>query len=155
MPEGEGPGSIISWASAYASMGKNATSALRDFREAGGSVRTQTWYQAFGSVAATIESRAGLAALPDNAVPNAEDITEWKAGRAGLHTHQVEVFIRRTGADDIESFHYTAISERLRTKGSVLDEALGYADTFQDSDTFGEFTVLGAALTSVSKSVPL
>lgn len=153
MASNEGPGSPVTWASAYASMGHSATSALRDFREAGGHVRTQTWYQVYGQVSATIEHRAGLAALADEAHPDAKDVGTWKAGREGIHYHQAEVYIRRQGGSDIETFYYTAISDRLRTKGAVLDEAMGYADTFRDSDTFGEFTILGAALSSVSRSV--
>lgn len=146
---------MVTWASAYARMGKSATSALRGFRAAGGNVRTQTWYQVYGTVGATIEHRAGLSALADDAHPDAKDVGTWKAGRAGIHYHQAEVYIRRVGGDDIETFYYTATGERLRTKGSVLDEAMGYADTYRDSGTFGEFTILGAALSSVSVSTAI
>lgn len=155
MAEGEGPGSVVSWAHAYARMGHTPSEALEAFREAGGKVRTQTWYQTYGEVSAAVGRSKGLAALGDEQLPNASDVGEWKAGREGLHYHQAEVYIRRVGGDDIETFQYTAVGERLKTKGNVLDEALGYADTFQDSDTFGQFKVLGAALTSVSRSTKI
>lgn len=152
MPETDGPGSIVSWASAYAAEGKSATEALRDFRDAGGSVTTQTWYGVFGQVAGAIADNAGLAQLPHEAVPSDDLTGEWQAGRPGVVYSQATVWLRREGSAEPEPFYYTSLSSGLRTKGAVLDEALDYVDTFQGSGTLENFTVLGAELTSVSRS---
>lgn len=152
VPEDQGPGSVVSWASAYAAQGKGPTEALRDFRAAGGQVREQTWFQAFGQVSGAIAGAEGLAALPAEAVPPDELVGEWQAGRPGVVYSQATVFVRFAGAEDVEPFFYTSISSGPRTKGAVLDEALDYVDTVWDPEFYGQFTVLGAQLTSMNRS---
>src|SRR5437867_3433865 len=72
MAEGVGPISFI-----YNLLTEeiSPTAGLRAYREAGGMIRTQRWYQAFGEVAAAVSRRGLVQAAPIQSVPSPEEIS--------------------------------------------------------------------------------
>src|SRR6516164_3502520 len=65
--------------------GMNATNALEAYREAGGAIRTQRFYHAFGEVTAELAVESGLQSEPSNQVPSGEFIIDRGSNRPGAY----------------------------------------------------------------------
>jgi hypothetical protein len=73
--------------------GMNATNALEAYREAGGAIRTQRFYHAFGEVNAELAVESGLQSEPTNQVPSGEFIIDRGSGRPGAYLARGGVLI--------------------------------------------------------------
>jgi hypothetical protein len=65
--------------------GMRATEALNAYREAGGAIRTQRFYHAFGEVNAELAVESGLQSEPSNQVPSGEFIIDRGSNRPGVY----------------------------------------------------------------------
>lgn len=68
--------------------GRTAASALRELRDAGVGIRTQTWYRVFGEARASIDNLSAVSSLSSDTMPRAEHFTPWSAGRQGDYAYQ-------------------------------------------------------------------
>ena len=103
--------------------GANATDALRAFRAAGGSVRTQTWYRLYGQAQlegamSGREASAGLAR-----VPVSNEIQTRSVPRATGYMQRVTVF-GRTDQGDIVTREVSLRSSRLVSRANAVAKAL-------------------------------
>jgi len=65
--------------------GLNATDALNAYREAGGAIRSQRFYHAYGEVNAELAVESNLQSQPANQVPSGEFIVDRGSSRPGAY----------------------------------------------------------------------
>lgn len=103
--------------------GKSATEALRLYRQAGGSVRTQTWYRLYGqaNLEGTLAGPEASAAL--NRVPTAGEIQTATAPRARGYMQRVTVF-GRDSEGNVLTREVSLRPGRLVSRENAVNKAL-------------------------------
>lgn len=103
--------------------GRNATDALRLFREAGGRVRTETWYRFYGQaqLEGTLASREFGAAL--NRIPTADEIATATAPRARGFMQRVTVY-GRGDEGEIIARDVSLRTDRLVSRQNAIAKAM-------------------------------
>jgi hypothetical protein len=141
------------WALQGVQAGLSARAALRDFRQAGGRVADSTWYKVYGEVAAQISLREGIYDEPQNLRPTANEIQTWSTVRASGYVQQVEVLVRDRGTGEIISVPYTSLGKTLRSRRSVINEALEiYSD--ENAEKYNQ-SILGAVYSGTYAAQPI
>lgn len=69
---------------------------LSAFREAGGAIRTQSFYQLVGEVSAASAIANRVPEIALDALPPAEAIATWSGGRPGSYLYRVRVYYRES-----------------------------------------------------------
>jgi hypothetical protein len=136
--EGEAGAQLFGDARAYMpqlmAQGFGPSEALGLFRDAGGAVRTQTWYQAWGELAADYAGRSTwqTADLAQPVIPS--ELPTWAAGREGQFGYKVGAVVRdrTTGLTDIRT-HLVFSTEALAPQAAV-DSMI---QTYEDEQTAG------------------
>lgn len=111
--------------------GESATGALRAFREAGGSIRTQTWYRLYGQAQLEGVMSGKEAAAPLNRVPTAGEIQPATVPRARGYMQRVTIF----GRDDqgnIISRDVSLRTNRLVSRQNAVNKALALVQAGMD-----------------------
>jgi hypothetical protein len=140
------------WALQGVQEGLSARAALRDFRSAGGHVADSTWYKVYGEVAAQVSLREGIYSEPQNLRPVASEIQQWSTVRATGYIQQVEVLVRDKGTGEIISVPYSSLGKTLRSRRSVINEALEvYSD--ENAEKYNQ-TILGAVYSGTYQGIP-
>lgn len=125
--------------------GRSSTNALNAFREAGGDVRTSSWYRMAGEVRDSLSRAGELASLAQDALPGPEMIGEWSAGRAGTYAAQVHIHVRDADSDAMYSVPFTFTSENLFTPAEAEAAAIeAWTEGAADNEEYGPQQILGA-----------
>ncbi len=135
------------------------TAALREFRAAGGRVRTQTWYRAWGEVAGELATRERVQAAPLRRRPIAEEITRRTSKKPGAFLYRGQIAVNRRLRDErgrlvdyeLQWLPASVRTRRLLTYTSVMDQMT--ADAAEGGDSY-DYAVLGAMVSTVSELVP-
>jgi hypothetical protein len=132
--------------------GLSPTQGLSQWRELGGSLRTQTWYELWGEVRGAIANREDLQAITADALPPGELLNDWAAGQEGQYATFVQTFIRQGGEQVLESRYFTYITEGAHTPSEALAAADDYLTQGARTGTGkqGE-VVLGSVITSMNR----
>lgn len=131
-------------------LGHNATSALQAYREAGGAIRTQTWYRGWGEVARSIADREQVALAPKDRRPVAGEISQWTTPSKRGFVYQVQTQVRAIGTSEVFTTMTSFRSDVLVPYQDAIEGALGYfAD---EAENYGE-QVLGGVVTGVYELV--
>lgn len=144
-----GPGNIAGFIGQLIGEGESATSGLDRFREAGGRVRTQTWYRAWAETESVVTHRGDWASMDPGVRPRGDQISDWSAGRAGTYATQVQVLIR--DADGfVSSRNFTHLDDRRHAPQEAIDDAVDTFDSATDEQGSGAGEhVIGAVVTGV------
>lgn len=94
MAEGIGP---ISFIYNLLTEGVGPTAGLRAYREAGGAIRAQRFFEAYGEIAAAVQRRPIVEAAPIRSVPSAEEITQRGSGARPGYLYRVGVVNTQRG----------------------------------------------------------
>lgn len=111
--------------------GVNATDALRLYRSAGGSVRTQTWYRLYGQAQLEGALTSKEAAAPLNRVPTAGEIQPATVPRARGYMQRVTVY-GRTPEGFIMTREVSLRSTNLVSRGNAVNKALALVQAGMD-----------------------
>jgi len=133
--------------------GEGPTSGLQIFRDAGGEIRTQTWFQLYGEVNEALITSGEASALDPYQLPDPAGYSEWKMGRGGQFATQVKVFFTDRDTGVVGTTNYTYITDQAHTPGEA--EAAAF-DEYADADNENEYgqTVQGTMTTNVFATVP-
>lgn len=140
--------------------GVGPTAGLRAFREAGGSVRTQRWFHAYGEIQAAIARRPAVEALGPNAVPGAEHISRITSRAQPGYLYRVGVINTQRGivtesgsvAEETVLDWVSVRSHRLLTAEEAMLEAEGIIGSGYRSES-GMVSVLGSRLHEIHELV--
>lgn len=91
--EGVDLGDATGFISSALRQGQSVSSALADFREAGGAIRTADWYQVAGLVRASMGRSPDIASLSPESTPTADLFSVWRDAPEGLNVYQVDVHV--------------------------------------------------------------
>lgn len=142
--------------------GLSPTAGLALFRQAaseggyGGSIRTQTWYQAWGETVAALASQEAVMQVPLGRPPTASEITEYSSRGATGRLYSFDVLVRNRATGET---YYTPSG--YRTQGNVtyntamtgaISAILDAAE--EGSPSAANLQVLGALPTEVRQFVP-
>lgn len=111
--------------------GQSATAALRLYRQAGGSIRTQTWYRLYGQAQLEGVTTSKEAAAPLNRVPIAGEIQPAIVPRARGYMQRVTVFGRDEGGNIITR-DVSLRSGRLVSRGNAVNKAMALVQAGMD-----------------------
>lgn len=136
--------------------GVGPTAGLRAYREAGGSIRTQRWFQAYGEVAAAVQRRPAVEGLSPGAVPGAEHISPITSRARPGYLYRVGVVNTQRGiiteqgtpGEDTVLDWVSVRSHRLLTPEEAQLEAEERIRSGYRSEA-GLVTVLGSQLTEI------
>jgi len=111
--------------------GLSATQGLYAYRGSGGHIGNQSWYRLWGELQA-IQARVGQEfGAQQNLRPTANEIQTWTTSKARGYVQQVEIIAREKATGTLISIPYTSISSTLRSRESVVREAL---DVYSDDN---------------------
>lgn len=133
--------------------GQSATAALGAFRQAGGEMRTQTWYRLFGETQASIAARPEAAALDPFQVPQAGDYTEWAMGPGGQYVTTVDVLFRDVDTGLIGRKQYMYKTDDPHSPAEAQLAAWGDMGDPENEAQYGQ-AMLGAVTRNVYLTVP-
>lgn len=104
--------------------GYSATGALGFLRSMGAGMRTQTFYRAWGEVAADLALRPGVAQLDPSTPISEQQLATWRAGRSGTFGYQVNIALRDrpTGVVGIKT-HYVFSADNISPQDAI-DQAI-------------------------------
>ena len=129
-----------------------ATAGLQYWRDVGGSIRTQTWYDLWGEIRGAISGREGLQAVAGEAFPPASVTSTWAAGQPGQFSSRVQTYIAVPDQRELEVRWFTYTTEGPHTAEEALAVANDHLDQGLRTGTPipGERR-LGSVLTSYSR----
>jgi hypothetical protein len=111
--------------------GVNASQALKAFRAAGGSVRTQTWYRLYGQAQLEGALTSREAGAPLNRVPTASEVQPASVPRARGFMQRVTVY-GRTEEGHIITRDVSLRSGKLVSRGNAINKALALVQAGMD-----------------------
>lgn len=134
--------------------GRSATSALADFRAAGGAMGNETWYSLYGEIRATVGNRDRIQGLDYSAIPGPEHYTPWAAGAEGQYATFVQVNVKMPGNREPEQRFFTYVTSDPHAPQEAVDwaeneAALGAAE----GGTFAGQQILGGVVTSMTRTI--
>lgn len=141
------------WVAAGIRAGLTATSALRDYRAAGGSIRDAVWRKLYAEQKASISNQIDEVTAPLNATPNADQIFPMTTKRARGYLQTVEIYTRLKGTDIVTSRAFMITSNTLMTRADVLSTALTQMQQAADEGRYDE-VILGGVYTGTREMTP-
>jgi len=160
MPKDD-PGAPVPYIYNAISEGTSATAALAEYREAGGSIRTQRWYAAFGEIENELALRPNLQALPLDVVPGAGEVGSRQTFKPGGYqaVGGVLVSVRSIDPETGKVVERTQTNFGSLKMGSLRTSAEMLAELESKYGPEGQSgiersTVLGSFLTAVNELVP-
>lgn len=134
--------------------GVSSSAALRAFREAGGSIRTQTFYRLYGEVTDALARSDSAAGLDPFSLPDPGNYATWTMGRGGQFATQVKVFFRDVDTGLIGTSNFTYVTDEPHSPAEA--EAAAY-DEYNDPDNAADYgqAVLGTATSNVFQTIAL
>lgn len=133
--------------------GLSGNESLRQFREAGGSMRNEYWRSTFADVRDAMARSESVAGLNPDAIPNAEDYAQWAMGRGGQYATQVNVFMRGKGTGDSGFQPFTYVTDEPHTPGEAEQAAQDELSDPMNASQYGD-VVTGAVAMNVYATVP-
>ena len=128
------PGSLIGLIGSILETGVTATAGLREIREQGWGITTQTWYRVWGETAAAYANKGGLAGLdPTGVVPDLMH-TDWAAGTSGRYAYQVSIILDDPESGGMGRAPYTILSDVPLSPEDAIGQA---TDDFAAAITIG------------------
>lgn len=140
------PGSPAGFIANLVRQGFRPTEGLRMWREAGGSIRTQTWFRLFGEIRASIGRLEEFMSLPPDIPPSDDHFVPWSAGRPGLRAYQVDVWVRERETGAVMATPFTLVSDEVLSPSEAIDQAI---DLYSDHAEKYNQQILGASLTGL------
>lgn len=134
--------------------GTGSTEGLADFRDAGGAIRTQTWYRLWGEVTDSL-ARSGVAGqLDPDQLPDPAAYGTWTMGPGGQYATQVQVYFRDVDTGLVGTSFYTYVTDDPHTPGEA--EAAAF-DEYSDPDNATNYdqSVLGTSTVNVYQTIAL
>jgi hypothetical protein len=132
--------------------GVSPTAGLRQYRQAGGAIRTQRWFRAWGEMQAEISTRPVVVAAPLTSVPTRQEITRVESKRPGAYLFRggVMAFDRQTGEVEIRPS-----SVRSRTLMRYEEALAAMVEQLASNAEEYDISVVGGFITSVRELVPV
>lgn len=123
------------------SQGWSAREGLRRFREAGGHIGNQRWFEVVRSVREAETHRIGELSGDVNAVPGAREITRWENLTKRGYFQQVNVLVRDTSTGELRIVPYTVYGNALISRKEAIQKAIGHIQSGIASGSYEESLV--------------
>lgn len=126
--------------------GMSATNMLNDIRAAGGSIRTQSFYQLVGEVRASAARASEWATAPLDQVPGQDLVQDWTGGQADTYLNRVYMYVRTNigGVLSVERRGVSILTKEAISPNDALAMAQGLYEDNADSDNYANEQFLGA-----------
>jgi hypothetical protein len=134
--------------------GLSATEGLRQFRDAGGAIRTDTWYKLRAEAGAAIAARGSELAANLDAIPSGNEVTLFSTTNARGVLQQVEVTYRIKGTDVIATRPFSVTGVDFVSRQAAIETALQTMAQAQAEDKYADQVILGAAYVGSYRMTP-
>ena len=145
----------------YIAQGIGPTEGLRQYREAGGAIRTQRWFAAFGETQLEIATSGIVQQAASDRPPNPDEITPRQSTKPGGYLYRTGVLVSRTAVDPITgaSREVTSIEWQSIRTAQLIDYAaaqLAAEANFGVGGDAGPYggSVVGSFVSAVNELVP-
>lgn len=134
--------------------GLSSTAALNAYREAGGSIRTQTWYRLYGEVTDSLARSPVAGQLDPDQLPGGGDYATWTMGKGKQFATQVQVYHRDLDTGIVGTSNFTYVTDYAHTPGEAEEAAF---NEYSDPDNASEYgqAVLGTATVNVYQTIAM
>lgn len=129
---GDHPGNPAGFLVAKINEGLGPYQALQAFREAGGSMRSQTFSRLYGEVAGSLANEKTIGDLDPYRLPDPARYSPWTLGNGGEYVTSVNVFFRDRDTGIIGSKPYDYKTAEPHAPGEA--EMAAYDDFAENSD---------------------
>lgn len=130
--------------------GVSATEGLRQYRAAGGKIRTSRWYGAFGELSAEVARKDMVQAAPTNRTPTGEEISPVTSKRPGAFVYRGGVMVVERDTDQILTLPASIRSKKLVTYKTAI---AAMQTQITDTGSPPGMTVIGAFISGVRELV--
>lgn len=134
--------------------GISRTAGLREYRAAGGAIRTQTWYRLWGEAEEALAGRLDETLAPLDAPPTRAELTPWSTSRSENFATQVEVFVRDRETGLVSTKPYTHFADEPIVRQDAIEAAIEAYGSASAQDRYGE-VVMGAVTVGQYETIPL
>lgn len=143
------------------SEGKSGRQILREFRAAGGAIRTQRFQQAMGEIQIEVATRGLVEAAPASRQPSPEEISQRSTSKPGGFLYRTGVLVSRTVVDPISG--RTSEQTTIEWQSIRTAQLIDYAQAQQAAEAnFGVGgaggpyggSVVGSFVSAVNELVP-
>lgn len=141
------------WVAAAIRQGMNATAALRDYRNAGGSIRDSVWRSLYAEQQTSVSHQLDEMTAPLTSTPQAHEITQMTTKRKEGYLQLVDVYVREKGTDVVITRPFMLSGTDLMTRGDALTTALTMMQTAVDQQRY-EQVLLGGVYVGTRNMVP-
>lgn len=118
-----GPGPLVGFINEAIAQDLSATAALKQFREAGGAINNEAFYQTYGALRNAASTELRLAGLNPDAVVPGYAMTQWAAGDQGTFSSFVQAYFRVPGQHSYEQRFFIYSSDQAPTIAEAQDAA--------------------------------
>lgn len=131
--------------------GLGPTDALTSFRQAGGRIRTESWYRLYGQERAGFGAKIREQTLPTNRRPASNEVQRYSSRTATGYMQQVELTVRDRRSHLTLTKRFTYRTDTLVTRNRAVTAAI---DTYAGASDAYEEDILGAAYTGTFELFP-
>ena len=128
------------------SEGVSATEMLNSIRAAGGSIRTQSFYQLVGEVRAASARAGEWATAPLDQIPGQDLVQDWTGGQADTYLNRVYMYVRTSvgGVLSVERRGVSILTRDAISPSDALAMAQQLYEENSDSENYANEQFLGA-----------
>lgn len=141
------------WVANSVRSGLSAREGLRQYREAGGSIRDAVWYRLYAEQRTAVDSVKDEMTRPLDATPRANEITRMTTKRATGYLQTLDIYTRVKGTDVVTVRPFMFTTSTLMTRGDALSNALTMMQQAVDEDRYEE-VLLGGVYTGTRRMTP-
>lgn len=149
-------GNPVGYIADYISQGIGPTAALRDFREQGGAIGNDTWFNLYGEVNANTINASEVQSLDPFLLPNPNAYSTWALGRSeGEYISTVKVYSRDVGSTETGT---TTLYYKTSTPHTPAEAIANASQDFIDNQDAAEGgygqVFVGAAIDNMYVTTP-
>ena len=144
-----GPGPLVGFINQAIDQGLSATAALAQFREAGGAIANERWFQSYAALRGSVSASMRLAGIDSGLAVPGDLLGQWAAGTPGEQYAFVEGFFAVPGQHRLESQFFIVKPEPGFTLQDAEAEAEAFFTSQRHGDTFDGWSLQFTTTTSV------
>ena len=141
------------WVASSVRQGLSATSALKEYRANGGSIRDAVWYKLYAEQKASVDKIGSETTAPLSSTPVASEIVPMTTKRATGYLQTMDIYARLKGTDVVVTRPFMITTSTLLSRGEALTQAMTTMQQAVDEERYEE-VLLGGVYTGTRAMTP-
>lgn len=141
------------WVASSVRQGLSATSALKEYRSNGGSIRDAVWYKLYAEQKTSVDKIGAETTAPLSSTPVASEIVPMTTKRATGYLQTMDIYTRLKGTDVVVTRPFMITTSTLLSRGEALTQAMTTMQQAVDEERYEE-VLLGGVYTGTRVMTP-